>query len=150
MRWAIFLLLVFVLGCANQDAVDIEEDIVESELVYLEDLGVNVEVADDDYERMKGLMFREELCSECGMLFVFEDANLRNFWMKNTLIPLDMIFLDSEGTIVNIETAVPCESDPCPKYSSEFAAQYVVEVNAGYCEAHNITAGDKVDIAKFK
>ena len=64
--------------------------------------------------------------------------------MKNTLIPLDMIFIDENQTIVNIETAFPCRNDPCPSYLSVRPAQFVLEINAGLAKANNITAGNKV------
>src|SRR3989338_3158581 len=78
---------------------------------------VNVEIADDAKERATGLMFREFLGDDSGMLFVFDDENARNFWMKNTLIPLDIIFISKGFEIVDIKYAEPCKEDPCASYS---------------------------------
>ena len=88
-----------------------------------------IEIADSSKERYSGLMFRESLCLDCGMLFVFEEENFHNFWMKNTLIPLDIIFINSDLKIVDILSAMPCIEDPCEYYTSKEKAVYVLEVN---------------------
>ena len=105
-----------------------------------------VEIADTPQERWKGLMDREELDEDAGMLFVFEEEGDYAFWMKGTLIPLDMFWIDKENTIIHIETALPCSSEPCESYISEKKALYVLEANAGYAKKYNITPGEKVKI----
>jgi len=113
--------------------------------VFLTETGeveVVVEVADAPDERQKGLMFRSSL--EGGMLFIFESEQPLNFWMKNTLIPLDMIFISKELEVVKILSAIPCEADPCPFYSSKEPALYVVEANQGFAQKSGIGIGDKV------
>ena len=100
-------------------------------IVYLEDKSIRVEIADSLSELQKGLMFRESLCEECGMLFVFEDPGRHGFWMKNTLIPLDIVFIDEKFMIVNVSMAVPCEEKICKTYDSISPAKYALEVNAG-------------------
>ncbi|MBR9707162.1 MAG: DUF192 domain-containing protein [Candidatus Diapherotrites archaeon] len=105
---------------------------------------VLVEVADIDAERSQGLMFRASLAENAGMWFVFDGEKQRTFWMKNTLIPLDIIFVDSEFKVVDIKSAVPCESDPCTTYSSKSPAQFVLEVNAGFAKKHSLSIGDVV------
>jgi uncharacterized membrane protein (UPF0127 family) len=112
--------------------------------VVFSEVEVPVEVASTQAERQKGLMFRSSL--EGGMLFIFEGEQNLGFWMKNTLIPLDMIFINSGFEIVKIHTAVPCEEDPCPIYNSEAPALYVVEVNAGFAKENGIDIGDSVEI----
>ena len=108
---------------------------------------VYVELAETPDEVTIGLMHRESLDEDAGMLFIFEDEDFRYFWMKNTLIPLDMIFIDSTLTIVDIKKDVqPCEADPCPLYPSADIAMYVLEVNAGFSEKNGIGIGDKVEI----
>lgn len=114
---------------------------------------VFVEVVDDDEERVRGLMYRKSLDENRGMLFIFPDEAPRSFWMKNTLIPLDMIFLGSEKNIVSItKNAVPCcasgcacKTVSCPFYNSEGNSRYVIEVNAGFCEKYDITKNTKVE-----
>lgn len=106
-----------------------------------------LEVADNSSERRKGLMNRETLPNNRGMLFVFEDEDERVFWMKNTLIPLDIIYLDAKKSIVDIDTAYPepntSESD-LERYPSDQPAKYVIEVNAGFAENNSIKEGNKV------
>jgi uncharacterized membrane protein (UPF0127 family) len=109
---------------------------------------VFVEIADDPFEWADGLMFRESLAPDAGMLFVFGDERVRSFWMKNTLIPLDMLFVAADLTIVDIvEGAVPCEADPCPLYTSGAPAQWALEVNGGFVQDHGIRIGDAVVLA---
>jgi len=77
------------------------------------------------------------------MLFVFPQSRQQSFWMKDTLIPLDMIWLDYKRRIIYIERDVPpCQSDPCPTYRPSTEAMYVLEVNAGLAEAQRIQEGD--------
>ena len=102
-----------------------------------------VEVADTRYETTRGLMFRLRMAADWGMIFVFGDESPRSFWMRNTFIPLDMIFVDRQGAIVSVaEDAKPLEEGP--KYQSRGAARYVIEVNAGYAKAHGIQAGQQI------
>ncbi|MBI4021430.1 MAG: DUF192 domain-containing protein [Candidatus Aenigmarchaeota archaeon] len=105
---------------------------------------VPVEVADSPEERQVGLMFRSGL--EGGMLFIFERDQPLSFWMKNTRIPLDIIFINSSLQVVSIQEAVPCDADPCPPYPSAAPARYVVEVNAGFAGAQGVQAGDHIRI----
>ncbi len=106
---------------------------------------VTVEVADTPAERRTGLMHRNSLPEDAGMLFVFDSPGRHGMWMKNTLTPLDMIWLDEEFTVVHIEEAVPCTLDPCPVYAPAADALYVLEVNRGYASEHGITVGDDAE-----
>jgi uncharacterized membrane protein (UPF0127 family) len=74
-------------------------------------------------------MFRPSLAKDRGMLFVFSEKDQHAFWMKNTLIPLDMIRLDEKYTIVDIQEAQPCKQDPCKIYTPQKGALYVIELN---------------------
>jgi YVTN family beta-propeller protein len=105
---------------------------------------VFVEVPDDLEESMRGLMFRKHLPGNAGMLFAYYDEKPRTFWMKNTLIPLDMIFVNGSSKIIEIkENVPPCAQDECPTYPSKEPAQYVLEVNAGFVQEKGITVGDR-------
>ncbi|MFH1452251.1 MAG: DUF192 domain-containing protein [archaeon] len=90
-----------------------------------------VEVADSYAERQIGLMYRESLCENCGMLFIFEDEAVRSFWMKNTLIDLDIIFINSDFEVVDYVSMKPCEGEICESYLSKKLAKYVLEINGG-------------------
>jgi YVTN family beta-propeller protein len=106
---------------------------------------VFVEVPDELDEHIRGLMFRQHLPWNAGMLFAFYEEEHIAFWMKNTLIPLDMIFIDSSSEIVDIiENVPPCEQDDCPGYPSQEPAQYVLEVNAGFVQENGVRVGDRV------
>ena len=104
-----------------------------------------VEVPDDREEFARGLMFRKHLPWNAGMLFAFDDEEIRRFWMKNTLIPLDMIFVDSSSKIIDIkENVPPCKQEECPTYPSKEPAQYVLEVNAGFVQEKGVKIGDRL------
>ncbi len=106
---------------------------------------VYVEIANDSDEQSRGLMFRKSMEWNNGMFFVFDEDRKLSFWMKNTFIPLDMIFINNEFRIVDIkENAKPCLETPCPNYPSKEPAKYVLEVNAGFVQKNNIQIGDKI------
>jgi len=106
-----------------------------------------VEIAADDASRAHGLMDRTEMAADHGMLFVFDDDAMRGFWMKNTKIPLDMLFFDGDKKLVSIQHNVPpCVADPCAAYSSGAPARYVLELNGGESEKLGLTSGDPIEI----
>ena len=92
-----------------------------------------VEVADDDAERSRGLMFRDEMAADRGMLFVHEREQPLAYWMKNTHIALDILYFDDAATLVSQQRDVPpCSlGDRCPPYPSDAPARFVLELNAG-------------------
>lgn len=107
----------------------------------------SIEIADNDASREHGLMDRTEMAKDHGMLFVFDDDAMRGFWMKNTKIPLDMLFFDGDRKLISIQHRVPpCTSDPCPGYSSGAPARYVLELNGGESEKLGLTPGDPIEI----
>ncbi len=109
-----------------------------------------VEVADDDASRTQGLMFRDELADNRGMLFIFPAEEPRSFWMRNTRIPLDIIYLDRELRVVSIShNARPCRTRQCPSYPSTGPAQYVLEVNAGQARALNLERGQQLTVGNL-
>ena len=104
-----------------------------------------VEIADDDASRNRGLMFRDELADNRGMFFIFRREEPRSFWMRNTRIPLDIIYLDSQLRVVSISADTPpCRTRQCPSYPSRGPAMYVLEVNAGQAAALGLERGDVI------
>ncbi len=100
---------------------------------------IKLELAISPDRRSTGLMFRTSLAEDRGMLFVFERAVTQPFWMKNTFIPLDFVFLDDSGTITEIIPEVPpCEADPCPNYSPKGPYRAMLEVAAGVAAANGL------------
>ena len=108
---------------------------------------IKAEVAATEEQITTGLMFRKSLGKDQGMLFVFPNVNVQHFWMKNTLIPLDMVFIAENMTIIKIHHAIPCSSDPCQLYNSEQPIKYVLEVNGNFTIYHAIKEGGRVEIA---
>jgi uncharacterized membrane protein (UPF0127 family) len=103
---------------------------------------VQAEVAADDPQRQQGLMYRKEMAPNAGMVFVFDGANQQCMWMKNTLIPLSVAFLDAEGRILNIEDMEPRKLD---SHCSKGAASYALEMNVGWFKQRHIKPGMKVE-----
>ena len=110
-----------------------------------EDVRVRVEVADEASEQARGLMYRTALAENRGMLFVFQREEQLSFWMKNTLIPLSVAFMDSEGRIVDIQDMKPLDDDP-PSYVSAEPAMYALEVNQGFFEERGVKVGDRAEL----
>jgi hypothetical protein len=119
---------------------------ISAELVLANERVVELEVAKTPAEQSQGLMFRSQLPPERGMLFDFDSPRVARFWMKNTLIPLDMIFL-REGKIKAIlEQIPPCKSDPCPVYGPWMEVDQVLELGAGQAQNMGIKVGDRLTI----
>jgi uncharacterized membrane protein (UPF0127 family) len=106
----------------------------------------DVEIADDDAERARGLMFRDSLAAGHGMLFVHEREEPQSYWMKNTRIPLDILYFDDARTLVSQQRDVPpCSlGDACPPYPSDAPARYVLELNAGEAARLGLRDGAEV------
>lgn len=106
---------------------------------------VTLELATTDKDREMGLMFRDSLKPDAGMLFIFDKEGLYPFWMKNTFIALDMVWLDAAGRVVFVHADVPpCHRDPCPSYSPRAAGRAVLELNSGFAAKHAITVGSQL------
>lgn len=134
MKILLVLFVLFLVGCSQRPSVEFDQ------------VRVDVEIADEPTEQEQGLQGREHLCATCGMLFVFNTQELHRFWMKETIIPLDMIFIGDRMRVVDIHTAQPCIEEICPVYTPSQEAKYVLEVNAGFAEAYGLSLGDDVDI----
>ena len=103
-----------------------------------------VEIADDLPKQINGLSYRKNLGDNNGMIFIFKDTQVRTFWMKNMLFPLDIIWIN-DNTIVKIDKNLPPEgSNPFATYSSSVPVNYVLEVNAGFADKYNIKTGNSV------
>lgn len=106
-----------------------------------------VEIADTPDQHALGLMFRDQMPENHGMLFIFNRESPRSFWMKNTRIPLDIMYFDADLALVSMsENTPPCRVRACPAYPSEGPAQYVLELNAGKASELGVQRGDKLEL----
>lgn len=148
------LLSVFLSGCWASDiwyniSMKFSDGKLPEKKITLETsagkIELTVEVADSGKEREKGLMDREKLESNHGMLFLFSDEAPRMFWMKNTKISLDLIFFSAKREVVSfVEGMAPCVTPQCISYSSGAPAMYALEVTAGFIKEKAVKIGDKV------
>ena len=134
----IFILIIFILSKTKSTA--------KYTTVEIGGTVVRVEIADTMAKQMRGLMFREKLNENEGMLFVFGAEDYYEIWMMNTSIPLDIIWIGSNGKVVDImKDAQPCRIS-CPNYVPRNVAAYVLEVNSGFADKHEIEIGNSVKI----
>lgn len=106
-----------------------------------------VELATTPEKQQLGLMYREQMDDDHGMLFIFPSENFRSFWMKNTRIALDIFYFDNELKLVSVsENTPPCRSEPCPSYPSTQPARYVLELNAGTAAQLGVKPGDQLEL----
>lgn len=149
------VLLLGITGCQNKKSDDADESNTEGRTLDYTDtvtflnasgqsiITIDVAVADDDNERSSGLMDVNQLPSDKGMLFKFDDEAPRSFWMANTPLSLDIIFADANRKIVRIHHNTQPFTEE--NFESGSPAQYVVEVNGGFCVSHDIQEGMKIE-----
>ena len=132
----------------NEPKVEYYTFTKEGELTFTDSLGtlkakIDLEIADNEYERQLGLMNRKEMKENEGMLFIFPRQDYQSFWMRNTLISLDIMFVNDQKEIVTIHKNTKILSET--SYPSSAPSIYVVETLAGFADRHNIQVGDKID-----
>ena len=144
----IFLILIFIIFLISIYIISNQQN--KNPEVCFEENCFLVEIALTQEEKAKGLMFREFLNEDKGMLFVYDEEKVYNFWMKNTLIPLDIIWINSNKEVVYIKhEAQPCNG-LCESISPGKNALFVLEINAGITEKLNIIIGDKIKFYNIK
>jgi uncharacterized membrane protein (UPF0127 family) len=147
-RFALSLLLVLACSACAAAPPATPKDDTSTHSVTLDDHTFSVELATTDKQREHGLMDREHLAADHGMLFVFKQQAPQSFWMKNTLIPLDILYFDKDRKLVAMQLNVPpCKADPCPSYpSGDKPAKYVLELAAGTAVKIGANVGDVLTI----
>lgn len=137
MRYVILMVTVLVCSsCVAQDPY-----------VRLKGQKFTVELADTQEKQALGLMFRDSMPDDHGMVFLFPGEAMRSFWMKNTRIPLDIFYFDQDLKLVSVsENTPPCRSQRCPSYPSSGPAKYVLELNAGKAAELGVQAGDVLEL----
>jgi len=141
----IIIVLVFVLAVLFLLALNLPKNNSSISKVCFKDSCFKVEVVSAPKEMQNGLMFRDYLEKDRGMLFIFKREDNYPFWMKNTLIPLDMIWINQNQEIVFIkENALPCYDVSCPSIEPGQKAKYVLEINGGVSKDVDLKLGDKI------
>lgn len=121
--------------------------VAQDPYVVLKGQRFTVELADTREKQALGLMFRDSLADDHGMLFLFPGEAMRRFWMKNTRIPLDIFYFDSRLQLVSVaENAQPCRSQRCPPYPSSAPAMYVLELKAGKAAELGVRPGEALEL----
>jgi len=140
-----FLFPILLAGCGPTTAAVQQQGSVAIALAVPDGhtVTVSAELARTSSEQERGLMGRTSLADDSGMLFIFNESAVRSFWMKNTLIPLDIIFFDDAGNFVSQASMVPCpaESAVCPSTLSEGPARFALEVPDGFTQKTNSARG---------
>jgi uncharacterized membrane protein (UPF0127 family) len=137
----VILTLLITTGCANKSTSKNWPEICLHQTCF------SIQLAKTEQEREYGLMNRTSLPELSWMLFIFDTEDYRTFWMKDTLIPLDMIWIDSWLNIVWIREADPCTQDPCPIYNPGKTASYVLELNKWISAKYGIKVWDKAELS---
>ena len=115
----------------------------QARVIFPDGFAVRIEIAADEPTREQGLMYRDRLADDAGMLFFFAKKDEYSFWMKNTLIPLDIIWIDEQKKIVHVGAGIPpCRADPCTSYPPNAKSLYVLEVASGVAAKHHLANGD--------
>jgi uncharacterized membrane protein (UPF0127 family) len=139
----VLIALIFCLHCKNELQQTNKHNKKPPPFVVIQNETLFVEISDNLQERRKGLMFRDKLGKNQGMIFIFEQENLQSFWMKNTSIPLSIGFINSKKIIVDIQHLKPMSTET---HLSRFPCIYALEVNQGWFEKHLIGVGDTVSL----
>jgi uncharacterized membrane protein (UPF0127 family) len=142
-----FALAVALAGLVGCSATDNDPDRPPSTVAFEgSDTLLYVDVADETDERRRGLMGVENLPTDEGMAFVWDEPVASTFWMKDTLIPLSIAFVDEDGRVLAVRDMQPCEEDPCPSYGVGKPYVLAVEANIGWFQKHGVEAGDRAEV----
>lgn len=139
----LFLCLTVLTGCGSKELNLSSYDGSKT-------VAVTVEIADAPKERSLGLMNRAKLEEGKGMLFVFKEPAMLSFWMKDTRIPLDILYFDANGEFVSTAEMVPCTADPCAQYKTQAMSKYALEVNPDFRKSNEIGVGWKLDLDQVR
>jgi len=140
-KWILIVILVLIISY-----IAVKSTKSYDQIIKIRNKEIFVEIADTEKEVKRGLMGRKDLPEDHGMLFIFPIEAQYSFWMKDTLIPLDLIYLDKDYKVVDIkENFQPCEEEPCDIFRPENNATFVLEVNAGFVDKYDIEEGTVIN-----
>jgi uncharacterized membrane protein (UPF0127 family) len=149
MRRAGLLLLIAAVACGSPAGTPGPDCLVALATArFSRTAALRVDIADDDTRRAQGLMGVTDLPADRGMAFVWDAPTDGTFWMKDTLIPLSIAFVDDAGRVVTIREMTPCEADPCPRYAASAPYRTAIEANAGWFEHNDVQVGDRMSLQR--
>ena len=149
------VILGLLLGCSSNELAELDFQVSEASegqmlpveaIVKFENEQIELEVAQTPQQQATGLMYREVLPPDRGMLFPFEELRMARFWMKNVTIPLDMVFLRDDEIQAVIPNVPPCTTTPCPTYGPPMLVNQVIELPGGRAAELGLEAGDRITI----
>jgi uncharacterized protein len=138
--------LAFSVGCAGGTVADAPERPPSSVAFEGTDTLLYVDVADEAAEKRRGLMGVEHLPADEGMAFLYDEPVTSSFWMKDTLIPLSIAFVDESGNVIGVRDMEPCEVEPCPSYGIDEPYVLAIEANLGWFDEQGIMPGDRAEL----
>jgi uncharacterized protein len=136
------LVLLVAVGCSSGSGTPVGCPINEATASFSKQARLDVQVADDDASRERGLMGVTDLPENHGMAFVWDAPTDATFWMKDTLIPLSIAFVGQDNRVVSIREMTPCAADPCETYGSDASYTTALEANANWFADHHVAVGD--------
>ncbi len=150
--WRLAMLTLFVVACAQPapNAADVGAALLPLEVelpraILPDGATVELELATTPEETTTGLMFRPSLATDRGMLLLWSEERYATIWMMNVLVPLDIVFLDDAGEVIEIVAdARPCAAEPCPRFTPDEPSRAVLELASGITVAHDITVGESI------
>lgn len=148
-KFHITLIIILVLSILSIYFINLQKGNKNDNLneVCFKSTCFQVEIADNSQLRQQGLMYRTQLDADKGMFFIFDEEGIYPFWMKNTLIPLDIIWINENKEVVYIENkAQPCKQDICKSYNPNKEAKYVLEINAGLSDKIGLKINSKLEL----
>ena len=148
MKLSFFIFLLFSIACVSEHSTATPtspQQAIQGSTVSFGGKTFLVELADTLEQRRRGLMFRTELAKDKGMLFSYDQESLHSIWMKNTKIPLDVVWISKDLRIVDKQTLYPCTSEPCPIFRPAQQAQFILEIAK---DAYSGTIGEQVTIQR--
>ncbi|HEV7242125.1 MAG TPA: DUF192 domain-containing protein [Thermoanaerobaculia bacterium] len=155
----VLLAMLLMISCSSPTPAPVDETANRQpstvntgpRVIFPDNFVVSVEIAASDEMRAQGLMYRDHIDPGKGMLFIFPRDDVFSFWMKNTRIPLDMIWIDADKRIVGIrENVPPCKVEDCPSYGPGVVARYVLEVGGGEAAKHALKVGDVLQFVEIE
>lgn len=139
-KFILLLLLLPIVGCSNTT----NNGVGYNKKIKINSIDIMVDIADNDYSRIAGLSNRDEMCANCGMLFIFDNSDMHSFWMKDMRFPIDIIWIKNNRIVEIMENIEIPSNGSIKSYRPVVPSDMVLEVNSGFVGKNNINIGDKI------